>query len=736
MKTTCLNLNATLIFCLLALLGFGQSAKIDSLKSLLPDLPEPEQVSVYNELAQEYIFIDPNLVVSYAARSLELAQKNKDSEGIASANILLGIGYLYTGNFELSRQFTEKGLEQATRLGNRRLMITALSAQGAYHMNLGHYPEALNFFKRCLDESVEMEFEDKAATCRLNIGSILTATGDRIRGLRYLLDALEYYEQRNDIQIQARILNNVALNYHFWKDYDRALQFYERTRQINEKLNDTIGLAIVLNNIGEIYKDKGDNQTAISYYQQVVALADSSRLSDMYKAYGWIGLAEAYLNTGNYRESDRYVGLALSFFEEAQMQEGIATAFLILSEISYKLGYYEQALRQVERCLDISVSCGIIDLQQQATKIKADVQEKLGNYREAYENLKNYALITDTLYSQERTRNFTEIRSELEMTQKQNEIELLQKDNQIKDLRIRKQQSGTVIMTLVIIFLFVVSLFLLYYIKLRKKASDMLTQKNHQISEQHQELVKANDTKDKFMSIIGHDLRNPIGAFKDVVGQLADFPDMFPDELRQQIINELRDEAESTYFLLDNLLSWAKSQKNSIVFKPERLDVPLFVQNNLHLNVSALERKDISISTEIKGSPEAYADHNMVNLVMRNLMSNAIKFTPNGGAIVIRAFDTGEYVTIEVEDTGIGISASDLPRLFNPVDHVSTYGTNHEKGSGLGLLLCKEFVEINGGDICVHSCSGKGSCFCFKLKKFKPLAVVKGEEEKQQELSV
>lgn len=734
MKTTLLRLIIGFSLIFLMLSGFGQSAKIDSLKALLSTVQEQHQVGLYNELAQEYVFIDPNLVVANAQQSLELAQKYKNSEGIASANLLLGIGYLYAGHFDLSRQFTEKGLEQATRLNNRRLMITGLSTQGAYYMNLGHYPEALSYFKRCLAESIELEFEDKAATCRLNIGSILTATGDRIRGLRYLLDALDYYERKNDTKIQARILNNIALNYHFWKDYDRALQFYERTRQINQKLNDTIGLAIVLNNIGEIYKDKGDNQEAINYYQQVVALADSSHLSDMYKAYGWIGLAETYLNTGNYRESDRYVGLALSFFEEAQMQEGIATAFLILSQISYKLNYNEQALVQIDRCLNISINCGIIDLQQQATKIKSEIQEKFGNYRAAYESLKSYAIITDTLYSQERTRNFSEIRAELEMTQKQNEIELLQKDNQIKDLQIRRQKSGAIIMTLAIIFLFVISLFLLYYIKSRKRANDMLTEKSHQISEQHQELVKANETKDKFMSIIGHDLRNPIGAFKDVVGQLADFPDMFPDELRQQIINELRDEAESTYFLLDNLLSWAKSQKNSISFKPERLDILAFINNNLHLNVSASERKKINISTEIEGSPEAYADHNMVSLIMRNLLSNAIKFTPNGGSIAIRAKETNPTISIEVEDTGIGIPPSDLPRLFSPTDHLSTYGTNHEKGSGLGLLLCKEFVELNGGQINVHSVQGKGSCFCFTLKKFKPLSAVKSEENKKPEL--
>lgn len=736
MKTIGLRVIVSFSFSLLVLTGLGQSTKIDSLRALLPTLPESEQATRYNELAREYTFIAPDSVVNNALKSLELAQKYKDKEGIISAHLLLGSGYLYTGNFELSRQFTEKGIEEATQLNNRQLMISGLSNQAAYHMNLGHYPEALDAYKHCLDESVAMGYDDKAATFRLNISAILTATGDRIRGLQYLLDALSYYEQKKNIPVQARILNNIALNYHYWKDYNRALQFYERARMINKKMGDYAGLAGVLNNIGETYKDKGDYKRAISYYQQVVVLADSAHLSDMYKAYGWIGLAETYMNTENYPESTRYMGLALTFFEKAQMQQEIATAFLIQAKISYKLNNNEQALRQINRCLEISVSYNMIELQQQATKTKSEIQESMGNYKAAYDNMKSYSIISDTLYSQERTRNFSEIRTELEITQKQNEIELLQKDNQIKDLHIRKQQSSTFTMALIIIFLFVVSLFLLYYIKARKRVNDMLTEKNHQISEQHKELVEANDTKDKFMSIIGHDLRNPIGAFKDVVGQLADFPDMFTEELRQQIIHELRNEAESTYFLLDNLLSWARNQKNSIVFRPDRLDVSALIQSNLNLNISISERKKISISTEIDGSYEAYADHNMVNLIMRNLLSNAIKFTPTGGSIIIRVREVNHMITIEVEDTGIGIPSSDLPRLFTTTDHVSTYGTNHEKGSGLGLLLCKEFVKINGGDINVDSSPGKGSCFWFTLKKFTSLTVVKGKEEKDTERSV
>ncbi|HKJ40502.1 MAG TPA: HAMP domain-containing sensor histidine kinase, partial [Sunxiuqinia sp.] len=227
-------------------------------------------------------------------------------------------------------------------------------------------------------------------------------------------------------------------------------------------------------------------------------------------------------------------------------------------------------------------------------------------------------------------------------------------------------------------------------------------------------------TKDKFLSIIGHDLRNPIGAFKDVVSQLADFPEMFTDELRRQILEELRDEAESTYFLLDNLLLWAKSQQQIVQFKPEKLKLNTVIKNNQILNSRIAESKGVELKSKIKDDVFVYADHNMVDLIVRNLISNALKFTPEKGKVELDMLQVDGFYKVQVKDTGVGIAEEDIPKLFEQNDSISTYGTNNEKGSGLGLILCKEFVEMNGGEIVVESKKGEGSTFTFSLKRYKP----------------
>jgi signal transduction histidine kinase len=706
------------IFIFLSFKGSGQTAKIDSLRGLIPGLNGEKLCEAYLGLAKAYRFVDPGQMIYYADLALPIALETGNQKQEGTAYLRLGAGYIFSGDFEKGRQFSDKALSIAKEIDDKELVMSALNSLAAYHMNLGEYSESLDLFRNALNMAKEAGLEKSVAMIQLNIGAVLTAQGDRTNGLLHLFEALKYYEGTDERQTLARILNNIAVNYHYWKDYDRALEYYRQTLDVYGSLKDDVGQVVVLNNIGEIYKDKKDFKTAISYYNQVVAITDKSNIGVYYKAYGWIGLAEAYMQMDKVEKSLEYVSKALAVFENVKMQEGIANANLILAQLSLKQDKIEAALKQVNLCIQLAKSAGTIDLEQKAYLVRSQIYYKTQRYKAAYNDFQNYATISDTLYARELNENFADIRSGMEVTLKQHEIDLLQKDNQIKDLKIKRQHSSTIILLLIVLSLFIVSLVMLGYVKSRKKVNELLTGKNLQIREQHEELLRVNETKDKFMSIISHDLRNPIGAFKDVVGQLADYPEMFNEVLRQQIIEELREEAENTYFLLDNLLSWAKNQKAAISYKPEKLDIQRVVKNSIQLNSRLSEAKSIRLTSEMEGNLVAFADHNMINLVLRNLISNAIKFTANGGQIRVNVQEEGEMLSISVKDSGVGISEADLSSVFDPSRHLSTYGTNHEKGSGLGLLLCKEFVEINGGTITVESQQGEGSTFTFTLRKF------------------
>ncbi len=700
--------------------GQNKTSEIDSLLALLPNLEGESLADAYLSLSETYLYITPVKTIEYAERALTIVGETEWSAQICHANLLIGAGLISTGEFVQGEKYAAKGLAQARQLNNARYISIGLSALSAYHMNTGNYDKALELLEETRREATNAGLADWDARAKFNIGSILTNKGDRAGGLRYMTDALRHFENSGNSIIASRIMNNIAVNYHSWNDYDLALEYYRKTLQTYELNGDILGKVVVLNNIGEIYKDKEQYDMAFQYFNQIFDLAKKHEVSNFYLAVGWVGLAETYMKIGNDQLARQYAQQSLEVFEQTNMQEGEINANLILAQVNMNEGKLQLATQLVDECLDQSTIIGLKELTIKGYLLKSEILDKNRSYRESLANYKKYVEITDSLYEEKQMHQLALHRAEMDISEKENEIGLLQKNNEIKDLQLVKQKNQSRTMIIVIALLVAVIALSLSYNTARKKANDLLYEKNEQILEQHEELIRVNQTKDKFLSIIGHDLRNPIGAFKDVVSQLAEFPEMFPEELRNQILTELRDEAENTYFLLDNLLLWAKTQKNSIQFKPDKLKLNLVVKNNIILHTRLAERKNIKLRSNIEPDVLVYADHNMVDLIIRNLLSNAIKFTPENGKVRLKVQEVEDNnYEVSVKDTGVGIAEKDLARLFDENDHLSTYGTDNEKGSGLGLILCREFVEMNGGTIRVESKPGEGSTLSFTLSKYR-----------------
>jgi len=229
------------------------------------------------------------------------------------------------------------------------------------------------------------------------------------------------------------------------------------------------------------------------------------------------------------------------------------------------------------------------------------------------------------------------------------------------------------------------------------------------------ELKQLNQTKDKFFSIIAHDLKNPfitILGFSDLL--LSDYSDL-SDEERLFYIQEMKKSAEMSHHLLQNLLHWSRSQTGRIEFNPQKIELKKIVDNILVFLGKTAEKKQIQLLHEISSDVIVTADEDMLNTVLRNLLTNAIKFSHKGGSINVNAIRQGTSVQIGVQDTGVGMDRNTIDNLFRLDITRSKTGTENESGSGLGLILCKEFVERNNGKIWIESIPGKGSKFIFTL---------------------
>lgn len=244
-------------------------------------------------------------------------------------------------------------------------------------------------------------------------------------------------------------------------------------------------------------------------------------------------------------------------------------------------------------------------------------------------------------------------------------------------------------------------------------AIDITTQKETEAL-----LHESLNTKNKLFSIISHDLRGPISSFVPVIELLTNSQELNESE-RTEILKELKSSSKTILNLLENLLNWARSQSGSFILKPTSFIINDLISDNIKLHLSISNQKRISVTSVSDKELAVFADKDSINLVIRNLLSNALKFTQNGGEIRIAVAENGSEIELKFEDNGVGIDKKVLSSLFESGSFYSTQGTNNEKGSGIGLIMCKDFIERNGGSLRVESTQGKGSRFIFTLPSAK-----------------
>jgi len=233
----------------------------------------------------------------------------------------------------------------------------------------------------------------------------------------------------------------------------------------------------------------------------------------------------------------------------------------------------------------------------------------------------------------------------------------------------------------------------------------------------NEELKSLNASKDKFFSIIAHDLKSPLSGLLGFSEILYEEFDELKDEEKKEFIGHSYHAAKNIMALLENLLEWSRMQIGSISFSPSEIDVESITTGVIDLFAQNAKSKNIKLEKQIDSGTRAFADKNMFKTVLRNLISNGIKFTKDGGTITVSANVQTDYVSISVSDSGVGIGEENLRKLFKIDSSFSTLGTNKERGTGLGLMLCKELVNKNGGDIHAESELGKGTKFIFTLPK-------------------
>lgn len=579
---------------------------------------------------------------------------------------------------------------------------------------------ALKYSQEALSIAGELDYPRGKAEALGNMGWIHYRKTDFVQSLRYSFEAIKISEQIGLIAEIGRSRNNVAAIFFEQKQYEKALDEFRKALKIGRVLKDGKLLARTFNNIGYTYLMGVGNLDSAKWYGQEGLKASEVIREGYLAAFALRTLGDVASQRGDLKEAISLLQRAKAISENGRNHSMRAAIDHRLAKAYIERNQLEDAKALLLRNVDVALRMGFREELERTYKVLADLHYQQGEGTKAYEYLTKYTVLHDSIYNDRSSEQLALAQSKFDLDLKQAEIELLTKDSVMKQDEITRQRMQLYITILAATSAFLLVILLLYGFQKSKRVNreledqkKELARKNEEIHQKQMELSRLNATKDKLFSIIGHDFRSPMHSLKGLLN-LIGTKNMSQDEF-ELFAGDLRKKIDVVYDNLDNILNWSVTQLKGIQTNPT-----LIQPNSLADEVCALydemaRLKRVELINEIDRHVLALADKDQVRLVMRNLVSNALKFTQADGYVKLSSQTTDDYVHIFVEDTGIGMSSGDLQRLFVKDQLWSVHGTNNEKGLGLGLLLCKEFIEKNKGELTVTSEQGVGTTFRFTL---------------------
>lgn len=675
---------------------FAQTPQIDSLKSeLKKNIPDTIRLSLLKKIATAYTQIDIKQRVYYARIAKDLAVTLHDDKSVADAFLSIGTAYGIQGNIDSAIAYFEKAYSQASKLKYDMVMGKSLSNLGFAHDRIDSDQEAIQYYFRALEVFKRIKYSPGINQCYTNIGSLYFDLNQHELAKSYFEQSLKIATAEKDEKGIAYGLFTVGNSYQALGKDQLALTYLNKSLAIRKKINDA-------NGIGVVQRAKGLAYYHLKNYAAAIANLDSARktmnqLGDKYQeAAMMVVLIDVYLATGD-KEKAEYYGL-----------QGL--------QISREMGSKSGVSLFLEKMVKVY-------------KSKNDIPR-------AFKYQSEYVEIQDSIRIEKQLKDIT--LAEFKRTRSENAAladnnRVIASENIGYLTKLRQYTNILVIIAAILASVMLIVIILYRRNKEKQLVNQQLLRQKEEIAQinkelellneeintqmeltsaQNAELERLNEVKNKFFSIISHDLRGPINTLQTLFSIYRE-GDIKADELRM-LLGRLEDTILTTGAFLDNLLEWSKSQLEGIVVRAVDFDVKDTITDNLHLFKTKIEFKGLKVTNKIKQSVFVNADPNMIRLVVRNLLSNSVKFCQNGEKIEIDANIEGDRVIITLKDTGPGISEAEVEKLFS-LEHAISTNDQGEKGNRLGLILCRDMIIQNGGTLSLETKLTKGTTFRIDL---------------------
>ncbi|WP_192349439.1 tetratricopeptide repeat protein [Algoriphagus sp. Y33] len=609
--------------------------------------------------------------------------------------------------------------ELSTTTGENRL--TVLNELSSYLREV-EQEEAFEYASEAEQLAHSLNHKSGEAKAKENIGWIYYRRGQWQKSFDYSKSAYDLAIEGEDLQEAARVLNNMGALYYEQHNYTFAIIQFKKAFEISNKENDLYTMIRSLNNIAFNYLYLDEYDSAMLYASKAIEV--NTRAGSPYMlSFSNRVIGDVYLKRNQFDSAERVYEKALKNGEARGLTAFNASVLHRLGRTYLLNGKPEQAKKVLLEGVKLSSQNSYLDELLNSYKYLAEYYKEMGDYREAFEQQSNYVALNDSLANRAARDRLALMQGMFQNDLEQSELDLLVAQNEHQATRLAMNRRIMILIGIgsILIFGLMAWLFILNR-NIKRYNAGLIVQKrriykqNAELEAKSTQLEKINQTKNKLFSILGHDLRGPVGQVKSIVDLLIS--GHLDQEEFDELIHSLKKDVDSVYFTLNNTLKWSMAQMEGFKLCRVNFNLSELVSSTLKLIKPQLLEKSLKIDdSSLLADLEIYADRDLIEVVIRNILNNAVKFSKPGDVIQLSAKIDNGLIVWSVKDQGVGMKEEQIDAVLSReyVISNSTLGTKKEKGSGLGLQICKEFTRMNGGDLHIKSKEGEGTKVSIKI---------------------
>ncbi|PKP34181.1 MAG: hypothetical protein CVU00_08000 [Bacteroidetes bacterium HGW-Bacteroidetes-17] len=665
--------------------------------------------------AESFNDISPDSIIFYADSAMQLSEELRYRSGIALSYYMKGMGEWGKGNYESAIIQQKKTIEMTESKFWKATSLRDISLSLIY---LNKIEDAKNYLNEAIILLTELEDKNGLALAYINYGLIESRKENFLQALSYYHKALKLSEETENEINKSLILNNIGVINQKLGMNQISLDYFKQAYEIVKGTNNSNTRALYLNNIANIHIDDNNYKEALINIEKGLGITSKSG-DKRTTVFLLANKGKAYLNLNQYDTALLYYKKALNLIAEIGVTDNELKTLVGLGKTYFKLKDYHNALNQLITALKKATEIDDKENIKDAAKLIGEIYAIQSDHISAYDYMKLSIEMADSLSKSKIVKQFTQMEMQYDFDKKQYELDLAQQKINLENLRKIERKNFFLLLFISGFILISLLVILTYRNSQHKQKLNRQLEENYNriaiqkeiIENKNNDLNLLNETKDKLFSIIAHDLTNPFNIIVGFSEQLESNYDNLDEKKRKHLVEEINRSSNQAFRLLKNLLTWTHSQTGIIEIDKELFNLTDFVNNSIDPYLSYADKKGISVFNKLPDELEFFTDKYTMSSIIGNLFMNAVKFTNYGGQINIWHTILDNNIEINISDTGVGIAPERLEDIFQIAKNKSTTGTNNEKGTGLGLIICKNFATKNGGDIKVQSKLGEGSTF-------------------------